>query len=209
MADLVNVPNAPGVPSVNFAAAAGAPISYLIGLASGQQWGIYLGGAPVILCDNVVSFEYRKAWSISDYPIEEGAFTSYDKVETPFMTRVQLSTGGGPSDRAAFIASVDAIAGDTNLYDVVTPEKVYINCNVSRLDYGRRADQGAGLVVIDIGLEEIRLQAAAARGNTASPSSAPLTNGGAVQAAPATPAQAAFAPVIAGPPAPPSGFTGF
>ena len=208
MAFPVNVPNAPGVPSVNFAAATGAVLSFLTadaagifaGLFGGQQWGIYLDGAPVILADNVVTVDYRNSWTISDYPVEQGGFESYDKVATPFQARLRFSTGGSQSDRAAFIASVDAISSDLNLYDVVTPERIYINCNVNRVTYGRSGDRGAGLIVIDVELEEIRIQAAPVGTNTASPTSAPPINGGSVQPTAPTPAQTSQVPNIGGPP---------
>lgn len=210
MAFSVDVPNVPGVPSVNFAAGAGGVLSFLVsdavglfaGLFGAQQWGIYLGGAPVVLADNVVEVGYQVNWAIADYPIEEGGFESYDKVATPFQSRVQFSTGGSQSDRAAFIASIDAIAGDLNLYSVVTPEKVLVNCNVSRVDWERRGGAGAGMVVANVGLEEIRLQAAAVGANTASPTDASQSNNGAVQTTIPTAAQQAaavnYTPVAAG-----------
>lgn len=194
MAFPVDVPNAPGVPSVNFASSAGQALSYLVadavgifvGIFGAQQWGIYFGGAPVILADNVVELGYRNSWTIADYPIEEGGFESYDKVATPFQTHVQFSTGGSPSDRAAFLASIDAIAGDLNLYDVVMPEKVFSNCNVSRVDYDRSGSRGVGLIVVNVGLEEIRVRAAPLGSNTANPTDASQLNNGTVQTAATT-----------------------
>lgn len=190
MAFSVNVPNAPGVPSVNFAETAGAALSYLVsdvagiygGAGQSQRWGIYRNGAPVVIADNVIEVGYRNSWTIADYPIEEGAFESYDKVSSSFQTRVTFSTGGTLADRTALITSIEAIMSDLNLYQVVMPEKVLINCNVSRVDYDRRGGGGAGMLVVNVGLEEIRVKAAAVGSNTASPSSAAQTNNGTTQA---------------------------
>lgn len=192
-----NVPNVPGVPPLrrnpNALSAtltllvADAVRFFVSGLA--PQWGIFLDGAPVIVADSVVSFGFKQDWPISDYPIEEGSFESYDKVETPFMTRVRLACGGSTSRRQAFIDSIAAIVGDLNLYDVVTPEIVYENVNVTHWDYNRTAQNGVGLVTVDLWLLQIRVNATATFSNTKSPSAAGTQSGGAVQTVPPTPSQ--------------------
>jgi hypothetical protein len=209
MASPANVPNVPGVPSVNFAAGFGALATILVsdaigifaGAAGIQLWGIYSGFAPLILCDNVVSIDYRNSYSIGDYPIEQGGFQSYDKVNNPFETRVVMSKGGSIAERTAFLASIEAIAGTTDLYNVVTPEKILINCNVNRVNWSRTADQGNGLLIVEVGLEEIRVTASQQNGNTQDASASPQSNGGAVQTQFPTPAQQAAVVNYTPPPA--------
>lgn len=181
----------------------------LSGVFQQQQWGIYFGGVPVIVSDNVVSMEYRQQWSISDFPVERGAFESYDKVQVPYDARIRFSAGGSQANRSAMLASIAAVAGDTNLYDVVTPEAVYLSCNFTHYDYSRRSNEGLGLLSVDIWLIEVRQAVSAAMSNTQDPSGASQVNGGTAQTAPATSAQSAKLPFIVGPPAPPAGFTGF
>lgn len=174
-----------------------------------QPWGIYLGGAPVILANTVLSFDYRQQWSVSDYPVERGAFESYDKVQIPYDARFRMATGGSDADKMAFLDSIAAIAGDLNLYDIVTPDAVYLSCNITHYDYNRHATHGLGLLQVDIWVIEVRETATMAMSNTQSPSNAAQVNGGSVQTAPASSAQAALVPYIVGPPPPPAGFTGF
>ena len=76
------------------------------------QWGIYKDGLPVVVADSVVSFGFKKDWNIADYPVEEGSFESYDKVETPFGARVRFASGGSTANRQALLQSIEAIAGD-------------------------------------------------------------------------------------------------
>lgn len=166
-------------------------IGLLSGSFSQQPWGIYFGGAPVVIADNVVSMEYRQQWSISDFPVERGAFESYDKVQIPYDARVRFSAGGSTANRTAMLASIAAIAGDTNFYDVVTPEAVYLSCNIVHYDYSRRSNEGNGLLLVDIWLLEVRQAASAAMSNTQDPSGAAQVNGGTVQPVPATGAQTA------------------
>ena len=166
-----------------------------IGLLSGsflqQQWGIFFGGLPVVIADNVVEVQYRQQWSISDFPVERGAFESYDKVQIPYDARLRFTAGGSLANREAMLASIAAVAADTNLYDVVTPEAVYLSCNFTHYDYSRRSNEGLGLLSVDIWLIEVREAVSAAMTNTQSPSSAAQVNGGTVQTVPATGAQLA------------------
>lgn len=206
MAVPVNVPNVPGVPAVVFAPNAGAAIALLTKDAissfggSPQQWGIFSGGSAVITADTVGSFDYRQQWSLSDYPVEEGAFETYDKVQTPFDARFRFASGGSEANREALLNSIAAIAGDLNLYDVVTPEAVYQSVNVTHYDYSRTAVNGVGLMTVDVWTLEVREAPSSTMSNTQSPSDAAQTNGGSVQPTAPTSTQAAAASTIAGPP---------
>lgn len=191
--------NIPGIPAGVASAASGIisgalsllssdAASLLSGLFGGAQWGIYLGGIPVVLADNCVSIDYRQSWQVSDYPKEKGAFESYDKVATPFDAMVRLSAGGSSANREAFLASIDAIAGTLMLFDVVTPEKVYSSCNITRQGLVRHATHGVSLITVDIALVEVRVTATA-NSTTQDPTSAAQSNSGPVQTT-STPAAA-------------------
>jgi hypothetical protein len=172
-------------------------VGLLAGLFQQQQWGIFFGGVPIIIADNVVEVQYRQQWSISDFPVEQGAFASYDKVQVPYDARLRFTAGGSLANREAMLASIAAVAADTNLYDVVTPEAVYLSCNFTHYDYSRRSNEGLGLLSVDIWLIEVREAVSAAMSNTQDPSSASQTNGGTVQTVPATGPQTAQLPSIA------------
>jgi hypothetical protein len=127
------------------------------GLGEEPQWGVFLGGAPVITADTVTTFGYQQDWAVSDYPIEGGGFESYDKVNVPFRTEVQFTSGGSLANREALLASIAAIADTLTLYDVVTPEAVYSSVNVEHYNYRRTSSNGLGLMVVTVGLLEIRV----------------------------------------------------
>lgn len=184
---MVNVPNVPGVPAVirtGIQAAVSLLINDGFGIGNGfaqAQWGIYRGGAPIVVCDNVVSFEYRQEWALADYPIERGGFETYDKVQLPYDARFRFTAGGSEANRQALLSSIAAVAGDLNFYDVVTPEAVYVNVNISHYDYTRTATNGVGLLTVDVWALEIRQTAATIMSNTKEPTSAGTVNGGSVQ----------------------------
>lgn len=195
-----------------------ADILSILGLADGPQWGLFQDGLPVVTADNVLSFEFREHRRISKYPVEEGAFESYNKVTVPYDVRLQFSSGGSIANRQALIDSVDAIMDSTDLFDAVTPEKVYLSINPVHQSIRRSGHSGAGLVVIDLYCEQVRVttsqqfatsqQSSAAQTSSSrrvegtvrirdtssinqpqSPSAAPQISGGTVQTIPVAPGQ--------------------
>ena len=158
-----NVPNVPGVPPLSSFATGVVTLLVadalaLLGGLIVPTWGIFMNGVPVIEADSVASLDYRQEWSISNYPVEKGAFESYDKVQTPFEARVRFASGGSQANRQALLDSIAAIAGDLNLYDVVTPEAIYQSANVQRYSYDRAAAR-VGLMVVDVWLVQVRVSA--------------------------------------------------
>jgi hypothetical protein len=136
---------------------------------------------------SVVDFEFKRDWTVSDYPVEQGGFQSYDKVQTPFEGRMRVCAGGNLVNRQALIDKVDTAANSLNLYTIYTPEETYINANITHYDYARKADRGAGLIMVDIWLSEIRITSTAAFGNTQQPGNASQVGLGNAQPGPSAP----------------------
>jgi hypothetical protein len=187
VASEVNVPDVNGVPAVNFAPGFGIGITLLstdIGplsqILSPASWGIYLGGAPVIVANSTVTFEFRKEWLLLDYPVERGGFESYNKVWVPFSGRIRFASGGNFAERQALLESVKAISGDTNLYSLVMPEDTFTSCNVMHYDFNREAMSGLGMLKINVWMQEISQLGSSTFGSTANPSSQAQQNGGTV-----------------------------
>jgi len=221
-----NVPRAPGVPpllrqvgsGINTGVLLVADAVSLLRLFQGPQWGIFTdGGAPLFDGANVIRTEFREGWRISDYPVEKGAFESYNKGKVPFGARVTLALGdsllpgipnlpGIPgtsfadgiagsqvSRRTAFLAAIAAAAASLDLYTLVMPERRYPMSNIVEYDFDRAALRNATMLTVEVRLEEVRATATAQFTESdpitapKSPSSASPANGGQVQATPPNP----------------------
>lgn len=134
-------------------------LSILGGLGGGPQWGLFLNGEPAVTAENVISFEFKQDYRIANFPVEEGSFETYNKVQVPYDVRLQFSTGGSVAARQALTDSVDAIIGSTDLFDAVTPEKVYQSVNPVHQSQRRTSRNGVGLLVIDVYCQQIRVTA--------------------------------------------------
>lgn len=148
-----------------------------------DAWGIYLNGARVMEADTVLGIEYRHESRVANFPMEQGAFSSYDKVEMPFGVRVRLAKGGTETERSDFLAEVETARSSLNLYDVASPEYAFLGTSLTALSYSRHATNGAGLLVVELTFEEIRQTAVSkfAPATVKSPGAADPTPGGAPQ----------------------------
>lgn len=192
-----DVPDFPGVPALarslasqvgagvnGFAALVGLPPLITLAL---PVWGVFdEDNLPVAIADSVRAVDYQSESRVADYPQEEGAFESYNKVQLPYQASVSLICGGNEQKRANFLSAIQQAQKSTDLYSVVMPDIVYNNANIVSYSYRREQRNGATLLTVDLHIEEIRVSAAAAfADNVQNPASADTFNQGQVQ--PGTP----------------------
>lgn len=170
-----------------------ADAKIVLGLFNRKSWGIYLNGKPAFKVDSVVGIDFKADYRIAEYPMEAGAFQSYNKVTTPRDIRVKITRGGTDADRKELMAALEVAAASLGLYDIYMPEGAFKGFNIAHFDWRRTAANGAGLLTVDVWLTEVRVTATAAFSNTAAPSGAAVVNGGMVQPATPTAAQVARA----------------
>jgi hypothetical protein len=170
------IPFAPGVPAIpRLPGSIPAVVDLLVadvlsflGITLAPQWGLFMNGFPAVIAESVVAFDYRKSYEIPTYPIEDGSFESYNKVERPFDVRLRFTMGGTVADRQAFEATVQEAIASTEFFEAVTPEVVYSSVNPIRMDYVRKASNGVGLLTIDVFCEEVRVGASSSFTSTSS-----------------------------------------
>lgn len=150
-----------------------------------RQWGLFTqDGEFAAPADNVVMFENTLEARISDYPVEQGGFGSYNKVIMPYDIRLVMSRGGSVEDRQEFIKAVNDAWQSTELFNVITPECVYLDVNVVAVRRAATADRGANLLSLELGLRKVRQTAKLTFTSTKDAASAGQVKDGSVQAQP-------------------------
>lgn len=213
-----SVPSLPGVPAIPRSPAFPPLVRVGLGLAqslllrgfqSQTQWGIFdsagkalgdpsqfsgltgdiLGAAGIGPTLSTNSVDFSKETKVSDFPVEKGSFASYNKVEQPATPIVTFCLTGSENDRRTFLETIDKAVKSTDLYSVVTPEVTYIDYSIERYNYSRRSARGANLLIMEIGLKEIRQVSSqytqSAKGQVDTPKDAgatPVADNGKVQA---------------------------
>lgn len=144
----------------------------VISAFSGPQWGIFdsnhvqVVGQGILgaLLSNVTGFgngnfldlDYHVRYAISEYPVEQGAFQSYNKVQTPFDVAVTITAGGSDANRTLLLTQVEAIIGSTQQYTVMMPEGTLNSVNPIAYGYRRTHDKGLGLLEVNILFKQVR-----------------------------------------------------
>lgn len=168
------------------------------GLFKGDQWGIFDSDMNrVAPWDSVVKLDYRHEMKISDFPVERGAFASYNKVQVPFDIRVSFAIGGGAgggktgiAGREQFLAQIEFAVKSLQMYTVITPEAYYPEANLIHMEYSRESRRGLNLLVVEVWVQEVRPTAGSAfTTNTAgkTPTYLDPINNGPLQAKPVGP----------------------
>ncbi len=112
---------------------------------------------PVVTPDSIRDFGYSNEWNISTAPTQDGSFADYNRVDNPFETTLRMTKGGTERDRQKFLQQIEDL-DNTNLYDIITPEKTYRNVSLMRVDYQRQGEKGAfWLSEVDITFREVRI----------------------------------------------------
>lgn len=176
--------NIPGVPDL-LNRAAGAVLPTILGNAAAAlwnylfptpQWGIFLLGTafPAVTVTSVVAMGARKESAVSDYRIESGSFTTYNKVETPRAVPIRITREGNVTERGALLAWAEANVTATSQFDLVMPEARYANMTLQSYSIERSATGGAGLIVLDCVFQQVReLPAQYSGGTVADPENKP------------------------------------
>lgn len=129
----------------------------LINGVFGKVWGIVNEfGIPIVLADTVLGMNYDAGSSISKYPVEQGSFASYNKVNSPSMATVQMAKGsGGVLERGLFLAQLEGLLKSTLSFHIITPEYVYLNYQIIGINHARTAQDGATMITVNLDLEEV------------------------------------------------------
>lgn len=159
------------------------------------KWGIFVAGfssgplaTPALKPDSIISLGFKKDWNLPKYPMELGAFQTYNKVTEPYDVKVRMTIGnsdpkaflpsfpGGKSRIASFLADVEKAALSLDLYDVVTPDATYLNANIYHYDYNRTSTNGVSMLTVDLYLAEVRVTIKPAFSTVVAPTSTAAVN---------------------------------
>lgn len=190
-----NLPGLSGVPSVlgQSVDTAGAAVassfvgSFLVGLsvdAASALWGIYdtQSGEQMFVGASVIGVSYESEHRVSNAPIENGSFSSYNKTKNPYTIVVEYVCDGSRGLALAdFVANVKNAEESLAIVSVSTPEISYASANIVGHRYRRSAERGLNLPVVEVLLAEVRIEASAGYGSAANPQGQPQQNVGTVQ----------------------------
>lgn len=129
-------------------------------------------GNNVLSWDSCINFEYKKSSTISNAPLESGAFVSYNKVASP-STITARGTKLKKDERADFIDTAKNTLNSLELYTFITPDQTYRNVNLISISNAKTSSSGYSIAAIDFIFHEVVINNLTRRStDTAKPSGA-------------------------------------
>lgn len=117
-------------------------------------------GESLITFTSFLDMDMKAESKVPTQPTEEGGFFTYNKVETPDDVRVSLAVQGQPDVIEAAISALREAKNSTQLLAIETPDEVLDSFTLAGFNYRRTTQEGAGLLVVELMLTEVRQVAA-------------------------------------------------
>lgn len=156
----------PGIPSLLKNAPKAIGITLLGNLANkvwnflfpGPTWGVFKVGTNDIAIEvsSVGELDAAAEALVSDYPIQTGSFTTYNKVRRPDIITIRLTKDGGDDNRLQLLNWLNQNMTDTSLYDILSPEWRYPSMTLIGYRLSRSARSGAAMIIADCLFQQVR-----------------------------------------------------
>ena len=114
------------------------------------------GGGTAVDFDVFLGIDFAGDNQVAHEPIEQGGFASYNKQNTPKEITVELACTKMYFSQQPVLESIDKLASGVQKLSLVTPSSEYKNLNLESYTYRRTDDAGAGMLVVELKLVEIR-----------------------------------------------------
>ncbi len=152
----------------------GGPLSVINSVIS-PRYGIYYStssaaGRSPFTPTSYIGVEYSDGAMITTAPLERGGYTSLNKIKRPGELRVTFTVEGWSGfsgslpnltnfsydSRSGVLAILDQMISGTDLYDIETPDKTFINYDLVGYDYSIRDGRGITLLTVQAIFEEVQ-----------------------------------------------------
>ena len=124
-------------------------------LNKGKSW-IVRGQSAAVDFNSMQEFSAEKSSRLPDEPIEKGSFATYNRIIEPRAITCRLSIEGGASKLQSAIDRLTDLCENNETITLTTPEQSYKNLMLESFDYRRDAQNGRGVLFVDLRFKEIR-----------------------------------------------------
>lgn len=114
------------------------------------------GGGTAVDFDVFLGVDFSGDNQVAHEPIEQGGFASYNKQNTPKEISVELACTKMYFSQQPVLENIDKLASGVQKLSLVTPSSEYKNLNLESYSYRRTEDAGAGMLVVELKLIEVR-----------------------------------------------------
>lgn len=163
----------------------GGGVLGLINSVLAPSFGIYYAsgkdqGKQPFTPDSFVVVEVGAEASVSTVPVEQGAYTTFNKIQRPpelhvtftvegwtaFSGAVPNLTNFSTTSRSNVLEILEKMRTTAGLYDIETPDKTWTSCDLVKYDYRTRSNNGPTLLTVTAVFQTIQKTGEVSVGST-------------------------------------------
>ncbi|HGB4870878.1 TPA: phage baseplate protein [Salmonella enterica subsp. enterica serovar Muenchen] len=163
----------------------GGGVLGLINSVLAPSFGIYYAsgkdqGKQPFTPDSFVVVEVGAEASVSTAPVEQGAYTTFNKIQRPPELHVTFTVEGwtafsgaipnltnfSTTSRSNVLEILEKMRTTAGLYDIETPDKTWTSCDLVKYDYRTRSDNGPTLLTVTAVFQTIQKTGEVSVGST-------------------------------------------
>ena len=110
----------------------------------------------IAVFDSFLGYDYLGENKTVERPVENGSFSSYNKITMPYQINVRLSKMGYPIELRELVDTLEKYKNSTNLVNIILPYKSYINVSLNKLSHGIKEGGAISMLICELGFSEIR-----------------------------------------------------
>lgn len=113
-------------------------------------------GSEGINFTSLIEIDVRSAGEVCAFPVEEGSFASYNKVEEALSINIVLARSGDKEDQEETLKQLTEFKESTDLLALSMPTAFYDNLSLESFNYSKSYGQGVNYLIAELELKEIR-----------------------------------------------------
>jgi hypothetical protein len=123
---------------------------------SKQKAWIIRGNTAEVDFTSMLEFSAERSSRLPDEPIEKGSFATYNRVVDPVIITCILAVKGGEAELQNKINRLTTLSQNDEKITLTTPEQTYPSMMLESFDYRRDANNGRGVLYVNLRFKEIR-----------------------------------------------------
>lgn len=124
---------------------------------TGEIWTILdENNLPVLEFTSFISLDVDNTSKITNYSVEKGSFTTYNKVVTPNELTVTLAMQGDALKLQNAIDILNTLCNEPQIVNIVSPYAYYAEYSLESFDYSFNQTDGVSILITPLNFKEIR-----------------------------------------------------
>lgn len=125
--------------------------------ATVPEWGVFdAAGKPAFVVDTYMQIKPNDDVKVSTFPVEKGAFGSFNKVNIPNDVELVVSLGNDQAAMTELLSVLKTMINSTDLFTIVTPNESFLNMSLEKKNYSRTSKNGVSRLEVHLKFIEVR-----------------------------------------------------